>query len=46
MVTRLADSKNHGTICFNPMFRDLLTELAELVERESVDDSHSHSTLT
>jgi hypothetical protein len=41
MVAGFADSKPYGTICFNPMLRNLLTGLAELIERESVNDSHS-----
>ena len=44
MIAGFADSKHHGTICLNPMLRNLLTELAELIERESVNDSHSRLT--
>ena len=32
MVAGFADSKPYGTICFNPMLRNLLTGLAELIE--------------
>jgi len=44
MFTRFADSKHHGIICFNPVLCNLLTELTELIERESVNDSHSRFT--